>query len=196
KEISLDVWRDSISVLIKAEENTKDIPVAGDNLFQRVSRTIKDEMSMYMLKPDVTKGQPFNGVARFYAEGVTGSKYAAQIEVEGGIRKSKLILQAWAEKEDALTGFYYRILDEIEKRIDVKGYIDEPIIQNFIAGHLITGQVGKIIDVGDKTIQVGTLVKDSVIQRSNIGASARKCPNCGREVEANEKFCLECGARL
>ncbi len=36
----------------------------------------------------------------------------------------------------------------------------------------------------------------SIIQRSTIGASARKCPNCGREVEANERFCLECGAKL
>jgi rRNA maturation endonuclease Nob1 len=49
------------------------------------------------------------------------------------------------------------------------------------------------VQIGDK---IGTLVKDSVVQRSNIGASARKCPNCGREVEANEKFCLECGAKL
>jgi membrane protease subunit (stomatin/prohibitin family) len=39
-------------------------------------------------------------------------------------------------------------------------------------------------------------IKESAVQRSNIGASARKCLNCGREVEANEKFCLECGAKL
>jgi hypothetical protein len=35
----------------------------------------------------------------------------------------------------------------------------------------------KYIHIGDK---IGTLVKDSVVQRSTIGASA-KCPNCGRE---------------
>ncbi len=29
-----------------------------------------------------------------------------------------------------------------------------------------------------------------------IGDGARKCPNCGREVEANEKFCMDCGAKL
>lgn len=49
------------------------------------------------------------------------------------------------------------------------------------------------VHIGDK---IGTQVKDSVVQRSNIGAGAKTCPNCGREVEANEKFCNECGARL
>lgn len=44
--------------------------------------------------------------------------------------------------------------------------------------------------------RIGTQVKDSVVQRSNIGAGAKSCPNCGREVEANEKFCNECGAKL
>lgn len=95
-------------------------------------------------------------------------------------RKSKRILKAWAEKEDALTGFYHGILDEIEKRVKVKEYIDDSIVQHNV-------------HIGDK---IGTLVKDSVVQRSNIGAGVRKCPNCGREVEANEKFCLECGAKL
>ncbi|MBU4222269.1 MAG: zinc-ribbon domain-containing protein [Euryarchaeota archaeon] len=34
------------------------------------------------------------------------------------------------------------------------------------------------------------------IQRSSIGVGARKCPNCGREVDAKEKICMGCGARL
>jgi rRNA maturation endonuclease Nob1 len=51
----------------------------------------------------------------------------------------------------------------------------------------------KYIHVGDK---IGTQVKDSVVQRSTIGAGARKCSECGKEVEANEKFCPECGAKL
>lgn len=28
------------------------------------------------------------------------------------------------------------------------------------------------------------------------GAGVKKGPNCGREAEANEKFCPECGAKL
>jgi len=40
---------------------------------------------------------------------------------------------------------------------------------------------------------ISTQIKDSIVQRSNIGAGVRKCTDCGREVEANEKFCFECG---
>ncbi|MCZ7381562.1 MAG: zinc-ribbon domain-containing protein [Candidatus Methanoperedens sp.] len=180
KEIGEAEWHEAVSNLVKTEENTREIDMPAESLFTMVSRIIKD-MHMYMQKPEMTQNQKlFNGVARFYGEGVKGLKYAAQVEVVGGAKKSKLILKAWAEKEDALTGFYHGILDEIEKRVNVKEYIDDSIVQYNV-------------HIGDK---IGTLVKDSFVQRSTIGASVRKCPNCGREVEANEKFCLECGAKL
>lgn len=180
KEIGEAEWHDAVGNLVKTEESTREIDMPAEALFTMVSRIIKD-MHMHMQKPEVTQNHKlFNGVARFYGEGVKGLKYAAQVEVVGGAKKSKLILKAWAEKEDALTGFYHGILDEIEKRVNVKEYIDDGIVQYNV-------------HIGDK---IGTLVKDSVIQRSTIGASARKCPDCGREVEANEKFCLECGAKL
>ncbi len=180
KEISEVEWHNMVSNLFETEESTKEIDMPAETLFTMVSRIIKD-MHMHMLKPEVTQNQKlFNGVARFYGEGVKGLRYAAQVEVVGGARKSKLILKAWAEKEDALTGFYHGILDEIEKRVNVKGYIDDSIVQYNV-------------HIGDR---IGTQVKDSIVQRSNIGAGAKTCPNCGREVEANEKFCKDCGARL
>ncbi|MDO9098976.1 MAG: zinc ribbon domain-containing protein [Candidatus Methanoperedens sp.] len=180
KEISETEWHDTVSNLVKTEESTREIDMPAESLFTMVSRIVKD-MHMHMQKPEVTQNHKlFNGVARFYGEGVKGLKYAAQVEVVGGAKKSKLILKVWAEKEDALTGFYHGMLDEIEKRVNVKEYIDDSIVQYNV-------------HIGDK---IGTLVKDSVVQRSNIGAAVRKCPNCGREVEANEKFCLECGAKL
>lgn len=153
KEISEAEWHNIVSNLIETEESTNEIEMSAEALFTMVSRIIKD-MHMHILKPEITQNQPlFDGVARFYGEGIKGLRYAAQVEVVGGARKSKLILKAWAEKEDALTGFYHGILDEIEKRINVKGYIDEPIVQHFnIAGHYVTGQVGKIVDVEDKSI--------------------------------------------
>ena len=45
---------------------------------------------------------------------------------------------------------------------------------------------------------IGTQVKDSLLQRSNIGTDTDviKCPNCNRDVDANEKFCLECGTKI
>ncbi len=156
KEITEPEWHGMVGNLLQTEENTKEIDMPAATLFAMISRIIKD-MHMHMLKPEITESpQLFNGVARFYGEGVKGLKYAAQAEVVGGARKAKLILRAWAEKEDALTGFYHGILDEIEKRINVKGYIDEPIVQHFnIAGPYVTGQVGKIIDVGDRSVQGG-----------------------------------------
>ncbi len=164
KEISDSDWHNTVSNLLKTEESTKEIDMSADTLFNMASRIIKD-MNMHMLKPEVTQDQKiFNGVARFYCEGIKGLHYAAQIEVVGGARKSKLILKAWAEKEDALTGFYHGVLDEIEKRVKVKEYIDDSIVQYNV-------------HIGDK---IGTLVKDSVVQRSNIGAGTRKCPDCGR----------------
>jgi len=180
KEIGEIEWHDAVSNLVKTEESTKDIDMPAESLFTMVSRIIRD-MHMHMQKPEVTQNhQLFNGVARFYGEGVKGLRYAAQVEVVGGAKKSKLILKAWAEKEDALTGFYHGILDDIEKRVNVKGYIEDSIVQYNV-------------HIGDK---IGTQVKDSFVQRSNIGTGARKCPQCSREVDANEKFCMDCGARL
>jgi len=175
KEIDEDGWRNATEELIKAEENTKDLDIPAENLFNIATRVLKD-MSMYMIKPEITSTpQLFTGVGMFYADGAAGLRYAAYIEVVGG-RKSRMILKAWAEKEEALTGFYHRILDEIEKRLDIKIFIDEGIIQYHVHK---------------------TEIKDNIIQRSNINLGTRaQCPECGREVEGDEKFCLECGAKL
>ncbi len=179
KEIDAKQWEQVTDELMKAEENIKELSVPAENLFNITSRVIKDS-GMFMLEPEITSTpQLFNGIARFYAEGVTGLRYASYIEVVGGTRKSRLILKAWAEKEEALAGFYHRIMDEIEKRIDIKIFIDDAIVQH--------------IHIGDK---IGTQVKESVVQHSNFGVGARKCPNCGKEVEINEKFCGECGERF
>jgi hypothetical protein len=86
-------------------------------------------------------------------------------------------LKAWAEKEEALTGFYHGMLDELEKRVQVKDYIEDSIVQ----------------------YNIGTVVKDSVVQRSTIGGgeeTGRTCPQCGRSVSEDERFCPECGEKL
>ncbi|MCK4938574.1 MAG: PEGA domain-containing protein [Methanosarcinales archaeon] len=175
KEIDEDGWRNATEELIKTEENTKDLDIPAENLFNIATRVLKD-MSMYMIPPEITSTpQLFTGVGMFYAEGAAGMQYAAYIEVVGG-RKSRMILKAWAEKEEALTGFYHRILDEIEKRLDIKIFIDEGIIQYHVHK---------------------TEIKDNIIQRSNIDLGTRaQCPDCGKEMEANEKFCLGCGAKF
>ncbi len=169
-------WRSVVTTLISAEEDSKDLEIPAENLFDISTRVLKD-MNMYMIEPEITSTPSlFTGVARFYAEGVSGLKYASYVEVVGK-RRSRLILRAWAEKEDALTGFYHKMLEEIEKRTDIKLFVDEGSMQYNIRTTNIT---------------------DSLIQRSTIGSEAevRKCPNCGKEVKDNAKFCEECGERL
>ncbi len=63
----------------------------------------------------------------------------------------------------------------------------------------ISMQQTPVINIGSyvgEHIDRSTKIIDSMVQRSNIGACGRNCPNCGRQVEANEKYCLECGAKL
>ncbi|SFM23750.1 zinc ribbon domain-containing protein [Methanolobus profundi] len=175
KEIDEAGWRLAVSSMMVAEEDTKDLEVPAENLFDIATRILKD-MNMFMIAPEVTSTQQlFTGVARFYAEGVAGMKYAAYIEVVGK-RKSRLIVKAWAEKEEALTGFYHKILEEIEKRTDIKLFVDDSVTHYNISNT--------------------TTIQDSVIQRSNIGNGKKNCPECGREVEGSEKFCINCGRKL
>ncbi|WP_406657021.1 zinc-ribbon domain-containing protein [Methanolobus sp. ZRKC2] len=167
-------WREDVRKMLIAEEDTKDLEIPAENLFGIATRILKD-MNLYMIPPEITSTQQlYTGVARFYAEGVAGLKYAAYIEVVGK-RKSRLIVKAWAEKEEALTGFYHKILEEIGKRTDIKLFVDDSITQY---------NINK------------TTISDSVIQRSNIGNEKNRCSNCGREAKAGEKFCMNCGERL
>ena len=180
KEISEDAWRNALSGFAKAEESTKEIDMPASTLFD-ITTDILQDMNLYMLEPKINDSSDlYRAVAKFYGEGVKELKYAAQIEVVGGAKKSKLILKSWAEREDALTGFYHGVLDEIEKRVHVKGYIDDNIVQH-------------VHNYGDN---IGTQVKDSLVQRSNIGTGTKKCMNCGTDANLNEKFCNECGTKF
>lgn len=175
REINEDAWRQKVNKMLVAEEESLDLDIPAENLFALSTRVLRD-LNLYMLSPESTATpQLFTGVARFFAEGVAGMEYAAYVEVVGK-RKSRLILKAWAQKEEALTGFYHKMLEEIQKRTDVNLFVDTGTTQYNITST--------------------TTIQDSVIQRSNIGAGKKKCPKCSRDVEENEKFCMECGERV
>lgn len=181
KEISITEWRNTIIHLVRTEETTREISIPAETLFGMVSRVIED-MNMFMFEPEMSSTpQMYNGVARFYGIGVKDLKYAAQIEVVGGTNKSRLIIKAWAETEEALIGFYHGILEEIEKRIQVKGLIDSAMVQN-------------IYNYGDS---IGTQVKDSFVYKSKVEKDDPKtCPKCGKEKGDGEKFCSGCGTKF
>jgi len=192
KKIEKAGWKDIVSRLIQAEESTKDIEISAETLFTMVSRVIEDK-NMFMLEPEITSSvQLFNGVARFYAEGVKELKYAAHVEVLGGVKKSKLILKAWAEKEEALTGFYHGILDEIEKRIHIKGYIEG--INVFVKGDYFAEGARKVEAGGD--YQEGGAIKtgDIGMVKGGIGSKEQKGVDQerkGREEIVNGKLTFE-----
>ena len=149
KEITEGEWRNTLSGLTKAEETTKGIDMPASTLFDITSDVLQD-MNLFKLEPKVNDSDNlYRAVAKFYSEGIKSLKYAAQIEVVGGPSKSKLILKAWAESEDALTGFYHGILDEIEKRVHVKGLIENIVVNNYHYGD-----------------NISTHITDSVVQRS------------------------------
>ncbi|SFM33268.1 PEGA domain-containing protein [Methanolobus profundi] len=179
KEITESGWRNTLSGLTKAEETTKEIDIPASTLFEITTDVLQD-MNLFMLDPKVNdSGNLYRAVSKFYGEGVKSLEYAAQIEVVGGSSKAKLILKAWAESEDALTGFYHGILDEIEKRVHVKDLIDNNVVNNYHYGD-----------------NIGTQITDSVIQRSNIGTSNDKCTGCGKDIVKDEKFCMSCGTAV
>ena len=51
-------------------------------------------------------------------------------------------------------------------------------------------------NIASNANNVSIHIKDSNVERSTIGAGTKKCPDCGIEVEDEQKFCLKCGEKL
>ncbi len=108
---------------------------------------------------------------------------------------TQVLLRAHSDKKYGLNGFMNETTDSIRHLVSsVQSAKEIGIIENTQVINIIDSVVQRTSFNMGESAQMH--IKESVVQRSNIGASARKCPNCGREVEANEKFCLECGAKL
>jgi ssDNA-binding Zn-finger/Zn-ribbon topoisomerase 1 len=128
KEIDETTWRKEIEKLITVEESSE-VPMQAEQLFELVNDVVKD-MNMYLLEPKVIKSPPIvRCKSLFYSEGIQGFKYAAMVEVVGGEAKSKLIIKAYAPNEETLIGFYFCLLDEIEKRTKIKEFIVDDMVE-------------------------------------------------------------------
>ncbi len=199
-EITDEPWDQKVSNLISVQEKTKDAPLGKDELFDIVTDVLKD-MNMYPLPPKIGIRR---NVGKFYCEGVKGLGYAVKVEVIGGDDRSRLILKTYAENEAALVGCYYKILDEIEVRTDIKKYIDDKVVIQHYHGDIVSGPK---IDI-----------RDSIVQRSQIGVKAppapspppptpkSKCRNCDMKLDTrntlvkcnscNREMCTVCESRI
>lgn len=193
-----DEWFDLVTNLISTKETHKEIPMPAKTLFNVTTHVLRS-MSMFMLKP-VRNSTPgyFSGSARYAARGAAGGmKYAAQLNVVGSeAGSSRLVLEAWAEEESALVGFYHRMLDRLEEQTRVKEYISSV----FIAGDYVSRQ--KQVVGGD--IVGGTKITgDVVATRSPIGGGGGEkpfsnCPHCGEALNLlkTPKFCPYCRGQM
>ena len=191
-----DAWFDLVATLISTKETHEEIPVPAEILFNVATHALRS-MSLFMLEP-VRNSTPgyFSGSARYAAMGsVGGMKYAAQLNVIGSeAAPSKLVLEAWAEEESALVGFYHRMLDTLEEQTEVKER------SLFIGSYT---HIEKNVD-GDDLSSGGTKITgDVVAPRSTIGGGGggkpfSNCPHCGEALNLEEtpRFCPYCGGKL
>ncbi|MFH1127490.1 MAG: zinc ribbon domain-containing protein, partial [archaeon] len=89
--------------------------------------------------------------------------------------------------------------DQRGKRYELK---EEVFVSVAKESETISHQQIPIINIGSIGKYVGehvdksTHITDSIVQHSTIGAGARKCTECGKEVKANATFCPECGTEI
>lgn len=214
-QLDPDDWQATISSMLKVEEATNDVPIEAKSLFDIVCDVIKD-LNMFLLPTKITESANlYRGSAHFYCEGIKKLKYGAAVEIVGGATKSKMILRAYAENEESLVGFYHCMLDEIQKRTNVKDYIDQDgqtVIQH-IHGDMIGSQVslkdsvvsGSNLGGGVSGGAAGTVsgvsgggtvnIQDSVVTGSQIGTGGEEipCPSCGGKIASNYSQCPWCG---
>jgi glycine betaine/proline transport system substrate-binding protein len=111
---------------------------------------------------------------------------------------TQMALRAYSDKPHGLHGFLNEITERIRHLVgSVQSAREIGIIENKQVINIIDSVVQKTIigGIGDGTGATSVNIKDSIVHRSQVG-SARRCPNCGKSVEANEKFCTDCGGRL
>lgn len=138
----------------------------------------------------------------FFAGESIGEKacYLLTVIVQAHDDLTQIVFEVHSDKKYGLAGFLREIVDSIRNLVGAIqsakeiGVIESKQVINIIDSVVLRtsfGGVGEGTGTGASSVNI----EGSVVQRSEIG-SIRKCPNCGKEVQAGEKFCKECGARL
>ncbi len=147
------------------------------------------------------KEYDLNGKKVIYLSGESiGEKayYLLTVVIQDYKGLTQVVLRAHSDKKYGLNGFMNEMADSIRHLVSsVQSAKEIGIIENTQVINIIDSVVQRTSFNMDEGGKAQVNIRESMMQRSNIGAGAmKKCPNCGREVEANEKFCLECGTKL
>ena len=115
---------------------------------------------------------------------------------------TQVALRAYSDKPYGLHGFLNEIANSIRHLVGSVqsakeiGVIESKQVINIIDSVVQRTSFGGIGE-GAGTGATSVTIEGSVVQRTEIGSvRIRRCPNCGKEVQGDEKFCTECGARL
>jgi HEPN domain-containing protein len=114
---------------------------------------------------------------------------------------TQVALRAHSDKPYGLHGFLNEIVNSIRHLVasvqSAKeiGIIESKQVINIIDSVVQRTSFGRTDAEGTVAGTTSVNIEGSVVQRTEIG-SVGECPNCGKEVQADEKFCKECGSRL
>jgi len=115
---------------------------------------------------------------------------------------TQVALRAYSDKPHGLHGFLNEIANSIRHLVGSVqsakeiGVIESKQVINIIDSVVQRTSFGGIGE-GAGTGATSVTIEGSIVQRTEIGSvRIRRCPNCGKEVQVDEKFCTECGARL
>ena len=112
---------------------------------------------------------------------------------------TQVALRAYSDKPYGLHGFLSEMAGSLRHLVgSVQSAREIGVIEKKQVINIIDSVVQRTTfagGVGGETGATGVNIDGSVVQRSPIGSTGR-CPNCDAEVQADEKFCTECGTKL
>lgn len=111
---------------------------------------------------------------------------------------TQIALRAYSDKPYGLRGFLNEIANSIRHLVgSVQSATEIGVIESKQVINIIDSVVQRTSfgGSGEGIGETSVNIEGSVVQRTEVG-SIKRCSSCGKEVQADEKFCKVCGARL